>query len=244
MKLLHIDSSVQGDQSASRQLTAHVVERIAREQSGRQGHLPRSCRAPIAHLSAGVLGARFDATSAEKLDDDARRDIADGNGALDEFLAADVVVIGAPMYNFSIPSQLKAWIDRISVAGKHVPLHRDGTGGSRERQEGHHRVVARWRLQRRRIRVHGSSRKPTCAAYSVFSVSPTSSSFARKAMRTMRFAATRRSHVRATRIHIRWRLLPDAWKLFRNRQRKRPLGPLFLRKDDSRTQVIFSTPPI
>jgi FMN-dependent NADH-azoreductase len=37
---------------------------------------------------------------------------------LDEFLAADVVVIGAPMYNFGIPSQLKAWIDRLAVAGK------------------------------------------------------------------------------------------------------------------------------
>jgi FMN-dependent NADH-azoreductase len=41
-----------------------------------------------------------------------------GATVLDEFLAADVVVIGAPMYNFSIPSQLKAWIDRVSVAGK------------------------------------------------------------------------------------------------------------------------------
>jgi FMN-dependent NADH-azoreductase len=37
---------------------------------------------------------------------------------LAEFLAADIVVIGAPMYNFTIPSQLKAWIDRILVAGK------------------------------------------------------------------------------------------------------------------------------
>ncbi|MGH8030615.1 MAG: NAD(P)H-dependent oxidoreductase, partial [Arenimonas sp.] len=37
---------------------------------------------------------------------------------LEEFLAADVVVVGAPMYNFSIPSQLKAWIDRVAVAGR------------------------------------------------------------------------------------------------------------------------------
>ena len=37
---------------------------------------------------------------------------------LDEFLAADIVVLGAPMYNFTIPSQLKAWIDRVVVAGK------------------------------------------------------------------------------------------------------------------------------
>jgi FMN-dependent NADH-azoreductase len=37
---------------------------------------------------------------------------------LDEFLAAEVLVIGAPLYNFTVPSQLKAWIDRIAVAGK------------------------------------------------------------------------------------------------------------------------------
>jgi len=47
-----------------------------------------------------------------------QRDIGAGEAALDEFLAADIVVLGAPMYNFSIPSQLKAWIDRVAVAGK------------------------------------------------------------------------------------------------------------------------------
>ena len=41
-----------------------------------------------------------------------------GLSDLDEFLAADIVVIGAPTYNFSIPSQLKAWIDRILVSGR------------------------------------------------------------------------------------------------------------------------------
>ena len=43
---------------------------------------------------------------------------AKGQAALDEFLAADVVVIGAPMYNFTAPTQLKAWIDRLLIAGK------------------------------------------------------------------------------------------------------------------------------
>ena len=45
-------------------------------------------------------------------------EFAAANALLEEFLAADIVVIGAPMYNFGIPSQLKAWIDRIAVAGK------------------------------------------------------------------------------------------------------------------------------
>jgi FMN-dependent NADH-azoreductase len=47
-----------------------------------------------------------------------RQEHAAAQAALSEFLAADVVVIGAPMYNFTLPSQLKAWIDRILVAGK------------------------------------------------------------------------------------------------------------------------------
>ena len=48
---------------------------------------------------------------------------------LDEFLAADVVVIGAPMYNFTIPSQLKAWIDRILIAGKTFKYSAQGVEG-------------------------------------------------------------------------------------------------------------------
>jgi FMN-dependent NADH-azoreductase len=48
---------------------------------------------------------------------------------LEEFLAADVIVIGAPIYNFSIPSQLKAWIDRIAVAGKSFRYTESGPQG-------------------------------------------------------------------------------------------------------------------
>lgn len=48
---------------------------------------------------------------------------------LDEFLAADTVVIGAPMYNFSIPSNLKSWIDRVAVAGKTFQYGANGAEG-------------------------------------------------------------------------------------------------------------------
>ena len=48
---------------------------------------------------------------------------------LDEFLAADTVVIGAPMYNFTLPTQLKAWIDRILVAGKTFRYTENGPEG-------------------------------------------------------------------------------------------------------------------
>ena len=48
---------------------------------------------------------------------------------LDEFLAADVIVIGAPMYNFTLPTQLKAWIDRIVIAGKTFQYAANGPEG-------------------------------------------------------------------------------------------------------------------
>lgn len=117
MKLLHIDSSVQGDQSASRQLTAHLVEGLRAQYPQADVVYRDLASKPIAHLSGDVLGARMDPASANTLAESQRADIAEGNRALAEFLAADIIVIGAPMYNFSVPSQLKAWIDRISVAG-------------------------------------------------------------------------------------------------------------------------------
>ena len=56
-------------------------------------------------------------------------DLMHGQAALDEFLAADIVVIGAPMYNFTIPSQLKAWLDRLAVAGKTFKYGEKGPEG-------------------------------------------------------------------------------------------------------------------
>jgi FMN-dependent NADH-azoreductase len=64
-----------------------------------------------------------------------QRDIEASDAALEEFLAADVVVVGAPMYNFTIPSQLKAWIDRIAVAGrtfKYGPSGPQGLAGGKK----------------------------------------------------------------------------------------------------------------
>ena len=53
-----------------------------------------------------------------KHDQAMQEDLALGGTVMEEFLAADIVVVGSPMYNFTIPSQLKAWVDRVLVAGK------------------------------------------------------------------------------------------------------------------------------
>lgn len=106
MKLLHIDASALGDNSVSRQLSAAVVARF-RDQVQDLNVSYRDLDAnPIPHLR-GISLAQADAAEA-----------ADAQQVMEQFLAADVLVIGAPMYNFSIPSTLKAWIDRVAVAGK------------------------------------------------------------------------------------------------------------------------------
>jgi FMN-dependent NADH-azoreductase len=64
-----------------------------------------------------------------------QQDIARGQADLAEFLGSDIVVIGAPMYNFTIPSQLKAWVDRITVAGqtfRYGPNGPEGLAGGKK----------------------------------------------------------------------------------------------------------------
>jgi FMN-dependent NADH-azoreductase len=117
MKLLHIDSSALGADSISRQLSAKIA---AQWQAAHPGtvveRLDLVADAP-AHLDADSLGFRTGAAAAGVSAVQAREN-AVSEALVSQFLAANVVVIGAPMYNFSIPSQLKAWIDRIAQAGR------------------------------------------------------------------------------------------------------------------------------
>jgi FMN-dependent NADH-azoreductase len=116
MKLLHIDSSILGAQSATRELGAAIVGNWRRDNPRSQVHYIDLAREPLNHLTGELLAARSAPT--EQRSAELQRDVDAGERAMEDFLAADVIVIGAPMYNFSIPSQLKAWIDRIAVAGK------------------------------------------------------------------------------------------------------------------------------
>jgi FMN-dependent NADH-azoreductase len=97
MQLLHIDSSIQGEGSATRSLTREIVARWRAQ-----------------HPHTTVVYRDLAATSLSHFDGAASADTS----VLEEFLRADVIVVGAPIYNFAIPSQLKAWIDRIFVAGR------------------------------------------------------------------------------------------------------------------------------
>jgi FMN-dependent NADH-azoreductase len=126
MKLLHIDSSVLGPHSVSRQVSAAIVDRLYKATPALEIVYRDLTAMPLAHLSGSHLAAAQGAVpEAVAL----QQDLAAGQTALEEFLAADIVVIGAPMYNFTIPSQLKAWIDRILVAGKTFKYSAQGVEG-------------------------------------------------------------------------------------------------------------------
>jgi FMN-dependent NADH-azoreductase len=115
MKLLHIDSSINGASSVSRALSAAIVAAERERHPGIEVAYRDLASGPVDHLSGAHLAAAQGASpEAPAL----QRDLATGQAALEEFLAADIVVVGAPMYNFAIPSQLKAWIDRLAVVGK------------------------------------------------------------------------------------------------------------------------------
>ena len=108
MTILHVDSSITGEQSASRTLTRSLVDQLRSSQPDAEIIYRDLAASPLPHLT---LDAFADTT------------------VLEEFLGADTVVIGAPMYNFTLPTQLKAWIDRLAIAGTTFRYTENGPEG-------------------------------------------------------------------------------------------------------------------
>ena len=126
MKILHIDSSVTGAKSVSRPLSKEAAAKLLASNPGATITYRDLVGEPLSHYTAvlRVHGVTPEtATPAQKLE------LETGETILAEFLAADTVVVGAPMYNFSIPSQLKAWIDLLCVAGKTFSYGAEGPKG-------------------------------------------------------------------------------------------------------------------
>ena len=108
MTILHIDTSINGENSASRQLTTSVIGQIkASRPDAKVVYLDLAAN-PLPHLTLDAFA---------------------DTSVLDQFLAADAIVIGAPMYNFTLPTQLKAWIDRIVIAGRTFQYGPNGPEG-------------------------------------------------------------------------------------------------------------------
>jgi FMN-dependent NADH-azoreductase len=106
--ILHLDSSITGNNSASRAISKNIVSQLKSALWGEQVVYRDLVADPLPHLTLDAFG---------------------DTEVLDEFLAADTVVIGAPMYNFTLPTQLKAWLDRILVAGKTFRYGENGPEG-------------------------------------------------------------------------------------------------------------------
>ena len=117
MKVLHIDSSIMADASVSRQLSQAIVSQLSEKHAQVEVEYLDLATQPIPHLDAEILMGQNAEQSAL------------GECIIQQYLDADVVVIGAAMYNFGITSTLKAWIDRISVAGRTFKYTENGPVG-------------------------------------------------------------------------------------------------------------------
>lgn len=114
-QLLVLHSSARSSGSTSRQLTDALVARWRTANPAGQVVEHDLARQPLPHLSETMIGAFF--TPAAQRSAEQTAIAARSQALIDELLAADTVIIGAPMYNFSLPSTLKAWIDQVVRAG-------------------------------------------------------------------------------------------------------------------------------
>lgn len=124
--ILHIDSSVRSTGSLSRQLGAELVAKL--QAASAATVVKRDLVAqPLPHLTETMMGAYF--TPAEQRNAEQAYAIKTSDALVDELFAADTIVIGAPMYNFTIGSSLKAWIDHVARAGRTFRYGANGPEG-------------------------------------------------------------------------------------------------------------------
>ncbi|QPC97940.1 FMN-dependent NADH-azoreductase [Qipengyuania soli] len=115
MQILRIDSSTTGDQSISRKLTDELLAHFTAKHPDAKVVTRDLVADPLAHIDP--ITTKAIRTPPETHEEAVAAAYPNQRAVLDEFLASDVVIVGAPMYNFSIPSQLKAWLDRLGVPG-------------------------------------------------------------------------------------------------------------------------------
>ena len=138
MKLLHLDPSVLGLHSVSRQVSAAVVDRRRKATPSLEVSYRDLTLTPLAHLS----GSHFAAGQGGPAEASVREDIAAGHAVLSEFLAADIVVLGAPMYNFT-NSEPAHGLDRPHPGGgQDIQIWRARRRGPRRQQAYHRRDLA------------------------------------------------------------------------------------------------------
>jgi FMN-dependent NADH-azoreductase len=111
--ILRLDSSLFGDNGQSTQLNAHLVHDLLSKTP--EAKVIHRNLTSLPHLTGEFLGAL--STPSETRTEDQQQQVALADELIQELQQADVVILGAPMYNFSVPSQLKSWMDYVARAG-------------------------------------------------------------------------------------------------------------------------------
>jgi FMN-dependent NADH-azoreductase len=114
-RILHLKSSIQGAASYSIKLGNHIIEKIRDKYPGSTVEELNLAGIEIPHLNAAVLRTFF--IPADQLTEEEKESIRLSDELVKTLFAADIIVIGAPLINFTIHSALKAWIDHITRAG-------------------------------------------------------------------------------------------------------------------------------
>lgn len=114
-KILNVISSPRGEASFSNKLGNAIIERVKKENPGIMVTTRDLNTSQYPHIEASHIEAFF--TPAEKRSVENMEAIKQSDEAIKEIMDANIIVINAPMWNFSVPSVLKAWIDHISRAG-------------------------------------------------------------------------------------------------------------------------------
>ncbi len=122
--ILHLNSSVRSNGSISRQLTGEFVQKLQAAHPGARLVERDLALNPVPHLSVQMMSAYF--TPADQRSEEQARTVKLSDDLVAELQAADIVVVGAPMYNFSISSTLKAWIDHVARAGMTFKYNEQG----------------------------------------------------------------------------------------------------------------------
>ena len=126
-KLLFVTSSILGENSKSRALGREFVEAWTRHHPGTRVLERDLVAEAVPHLTGAVVGAAM--TPAEQRSPEQAETVSLADRLIEELEAADVVVLAAPMYNFSVPSTVKAWIDHVVRAGRTFRYGANGPEG-------------------------------------------------------------------------------------------------------------------
>ena len=122
--ILHLDSSAKSQGSVTRELTADAITSLKKQHPDAKVIYRDLTKNPLPHISPEYLGGIF---AGGELANHETVKLSDK--LLEELFAADILVIGAPVYNFGVPSQLKSWIDYIARAGKTFNYTAEGPKG-------------------------------------------------------------------------------------------------------------------